>query len=116
MRDTTLRSALTAIELRGIGLRGEPADIVRLSWEIKRLRSIVLRAHQYQLTVHGGAGGSELVLNALRRELEGGRSWLSKARTRICSSAKAEGRVVAILIAKRAARPLYAGRRRPLVL
>lgn len=71
MRHTTFRPALTAAELRDIGLRRDPADIVGLLWEIKRLRAIVLRAHQYQLTVHGSAGGSALVLNALRRELEG---------------------------------------------
>lgn len=71
MRHTTFRPPLTAAELRDIGLRRDAADIVALLWEIKRLRSIVLRAHQYQLTVHGGAGGSALVLNALRRELEG---------------------------------------------
>lgn len=70
MRHTTFRPPLTAAELRQIGLRGDPADIIRLLWEIKRLRSIVLRAHQYQRTIHGGSGGSQLVLNALRRELE----------------------------------------------
>jgi hypothetical protein len=69
--DPNFRPPLTAAELREIGLRRDPADILRLLWEIKRLRAIVLRAHQYQLTVHGGAGGSTLVLNALRRELEG---------------------------------------------
>lgn len=67
MRHTTFRPPLTAAELRDIGLRRYPADIVALPREIKRLRSIVLRAQQYQLTVHGGADGSMLVLNALRR-------------------------------------------------
>lgn len=71
MKHTTFRSALTAAELREIGLRRDPADIVRLLWEIKRLRSIVLRAHQYEQSAYGGTGGSLLVLNALRRELEG---------------------------------------------
>lgn len=70
MRHTTFRPALTAAELREIGLRRDPADIVRLLWEIKRLRSIVLRAHQYEQSAYGGTGGSLLVLNALRRELE----------------------------------------------
>jgi hypothetical protein len=41
-------------------------------WETKRLRSIVLRAHQYEQSAYGGTCGSLLVLNALRRELEGG--------------------------------------------
>lgn len=71
MRHTTFRPPLTAAELREIGLRRDPADIVRLLWEIKRLRAIALRAHQYQLTAHGSVGGSILVLNALRHELEG---------------------------------------------
>lgn len=65
------RPKLTAIELREIGLRRDPADMVRLLWEIKRLRAIALRAHQYQLTAHGDICGSTLVLNALRHELEG---------------------------------------------
>lgn len=71
MKHTTFRPPLTATELREIGLRGDPIDILRLLWEIKRLRAIVLRAHQYQRTIHGVGGGSQLVLNALRRELEG---------------------------------------------
>jgi hypothetical protein len=70
MPHTTFRPPLTAAELRDIGLRRDPADIVRLLWEIKRLRAIALRAHQYQLTAHGNVGGSTLVLNALRHELE----------------------------------------------
>ena len=70
MKHTTFRTKLTADELRDIGQRRDPADIVRLLWEIKRLRAIALRAHQYQLTARGNVGGSELVLNALRRELE----------------------------------------------
>ena len=68
---TNFRPPLTALELREIGLRRDAADIVRLLWEIKRLRSIVLRAHQYEKSAYGGTGGSLLVLNALRRELEG---------------------------------------------
>lgn len=71
MRHTTFRPPLTAAELRDIGLRRDPADIVRLLWEIKRLRAIALRAHQYEQSAYGGTGGSLLVLNALRRELEG---------------------------------------------
>ena len=71
MKRTTFRPKLTADELRDIGLRRDPADIIRLLWEIKRLRAIALRAHQYQLTARGNVGGSMLVLNALRQELEG---------------------------------------------
>lgn len=71
MKHTTFLPALTAPELREIGLRRDPADIIRLLWEIKRLRSIALRAHQYEQSAYGGTGGSLLVLNALRRELEG---------------------------------------------
>ncbi|USX25768.1 hypothetical protein NHH73_24845 [Oxalobacteraceae bacterium OTU3CINTB1] len=71
MKHMSFRPPLTAVELRDIGLRRDPADIIRLLWEIKRLRAIALRAHQYQLTARGGIGGSDLVLNALRRELEG---------------------------------------------
>ena len=71
MKHMSFLPALTAAELREIGLRRDPADIIRLLWEIKRLRSIVLRAHQYEQSAHGGTGGSLLVLNALRRELEG---------------------------------------------
>jgi hypothetical protein len=71
MKHTTFRPKLTAAELREIGLRRDPADIIKLLWEIKRLRAIALRAHQYQATAMGNVGGSTLVLNALRRELEG---------------------------------------------
>lgn len=71
MKQTTFRPKLTALQLREIGLRRDPADVIKLLWEIKRLRAIALRAHQYQATYMEGAGGSTLVLNALRRELEG---------------------------------------------
>ena len=71
MKHTTFRPKLTALELREIGLRRDPTDIVKLLWEIKRLRAIALRAHQYQATCMSEVGGSTLVLNALRRELEG---------------------------------------------
>ena len=71
IKHTTFREPLTAAELREIGLRRDPADIIRLLWEIKRLRAIALRAHQYQASALGEVGGSTLVLNALRRELEG---------------------------------------------
>ena len=71
MKHMTFRPKLTADELRDIGLRRDPADIIRLLWEIKRLRAIALRAHQYEQSTYGGTCGSDLVLNALCRELEG---------------------------------------------
>lgn len=71
MKQMTFRPKLTAAELRAIGVRRDPADIITLLWEIKRLRAIALRAHQYQASAMGNVGGSTLVLNALRLELEG---------------------------------------------
>jgi hypothetical protein len=38
MKHTTSRPKLTALELREIGLRRDPTDIIKLLWEIKRLR------------------------------------------------------------------------------
>lgn len=40
-------------------------------WEIKCLRAIALWAHECQLMARGNVGGSDLVLNAWRREVEG---------------------------------------------
>jgi hypothetical protein len=42
----TFKPPIPTDELHDIGVRKDPADINRLLWEIKRLRSIALRANQ----------------------------------------------------------------------
>lgn len=42
----TFKPPITTDQLHDIGARKDPADINRLLWEIKRLRSIALRANQ----------------------------------------------------------------------
>jgi hypothetical protein len=58
---------LTAEQLRDIQARRDPADIIPLLWEIKRLRALVLRADQLQ----GGLGSGGIILETLRDELVG---------------------------------------------
>jgi hypothetical protein len=62
------RPPLTKAELREIGIRKNPEDVICLLWEIKRLRAIVLRIDQLQrcLTVGGGPG---VLLDGIRNEL-----------------------------------------------
>ncbi|MYM25792.1 hypothetical protein GTP46_24495 [Duganella sp. FT135W] len=61
-----LRDPLTAEQLREIGLRRDPADIIPLLWEIKRLRATVLRADQVMKSVRPG----EFIADVFRKELE----------------------------------------------
>jgi hypothetical protein len=66
---TTFKPSLTNEELHDIGTRKDPADIVRLLWEIKRLHSIALRADQLQAAIGPAGGAVGLVLGALRDDL-----------------------------------------------
>ena len=61
---------MTAEQLREIGQRKDPADIVPLLWEIHRLRALVLRADQLQKGL-GEAAPSQIILTVFRQELEG---------------------------------------------
>jgi hypothetical protein len=62
------RPALTKTELHEVALRKDPEDVVRLLWEIKRLRAIVLRIDQLQRCLTAG-GGPGVLLDGLRSEL-----------------------------------------------
>jgi hypothetical protein len=66
---TTFKPPLRDEELRDIGRRKDPADIVRLLWEIKRLQSIALRADQLQGAIGPAGGAVGMVLGALRNDL-----------------------------------------------
>ncbi len=60
---------LTNAELHDIGQRKDPADIVRLLWDIKRLHAIALRADQLQVSMGDVGGSLGMILGALRGEL-----------------------------------------------
>lgn len=60
---------MTREQLRDIGLRKDPADIVPLLWEIHRLRALVLRGDQLQKGM--GEGSMNIILTVFRQELEG---------------------------------------------
>jgi hypothetical protein len=60
---------MTAEQLREIGRRKDPADIVPLLWEIFRLRARLLRADQLQRGM--GDGSMNIILTVFRQELEG---------------------------------------------
>jgi hypothetical protein len=63
------RPPLSTEQLRDIGLRRDGRDIVALLWEIKRLRSMVLRANQVirELPVRIGPYG--IAQECLRKDL-----------------------------------------------
>src|SRR5471030_2062762 len=66
------KPGLTREQLHDIGVRRDPADIIPLLWEIKRLRAIVTRANQLQASLYDGVGGGAgLILQCLREELAG---------------------------------------------
>ena len=65
------RPPLTHQALRDIGLRNrDHADTTALLWEIKRLRSIVLRADQLQRCMTSLPGAYNMILEALRNQLK----------------------------------------------
>lgn len=58
-------------ELHDIGVRKDPADINRLLWEIKRLRSIALRANQVlQETPETTSSATGIIAKCLLDELK----------------------------------------------
>lgn len=61
---------LTRAELQGIQARNDSEDVKTLLWEIARLRAIALRADQLQASLGNLAGGTGLILSALRAELK----------------------------------------------
>jgi len=63
------RPPIPTSALHEIGVRCDANDIMALLWEIKRLRSIVLRANQVirELPERGGPNG--IVQEGLRRDL-----------------------------------------------
>ena len=65
MPKTGLRDPLSAEQLREIGMRRDPADIIPLLWEIKRLRAMVLRADQVMKSVRTG----DFIAEVFRKEL-----------------------------------------------
>ncbi|WP_343728533.1 hypothetical protein [Duganella sp.] len=65
MSQHLFRDPLTAEQLREIGQRRDPADIISLLWEIKRLRATVLRADQVMRSVRGG----DFITDVFRKEL-----------------------------------------------
>lgn len=66
------RPPLTDQQLHDIFQRQDAADITPLLWEIKRLRAIVLRAHQMQESMSPNADGANgIIYAALRSELKG---------------------------------------------
>lgn len=65
------RPKLTRAVLREIQERRDPADILTLLWEIKRLRGIALRADQVAKIIGPLGGAQGMVLDGLRAELEG---------------------------------------------
>lgn len=64
-----IRPSLTTAQLRDIQARRDPADVITLLWEIRRLRIIVMRAEQLQGSMRNEAGAVGLILSALRAEL-----------------------------------------------
>jgi|GEM_PF-1370967 len=72
MNHEGFKPPLTREQLHDIAVRRDPADILPLLWEIKRLRAIVLRANQLQSSLYEGMGGAGgLILRCLREELAG---------------------------------------------
>lgn len=66
------RSPLTRAQLHEIQERHpESADVRTLPWEVKRLRSLVLRADQIQRNLGNVGGAVGVMLDGLRGELEG---------------------------------------------
>lgn len=65
------KQPLTRADLAAIQARSQTPDARALLWEIARLRALVLRANQLQLSLGALAGGPRIVLDALRAELEG---------------------------------------------
>jgi hypothetical protein len=63
------RLAITTPQLHEIALRRDAHDVIALLWEIKRLRSLVLRANQVirELPERGGPNG--IVQESLRKDL-----------------------------------------------
>lgn len=61
---------LTTAELSEICAHRDAADVIRLAWEVKRLRCLVLKANQVvrELPEKGGPGG--IVLECLRKDLK----------------------------------------------
>jgi hypothetical protein len=65
----TFKPPLTTEELRDIGQRKDAADIGRLLWEIKRLRSIALSANQVLRDAPMLSGPVGIVQKCLKDEL-----------------------------------------------
>lgn len=59
---------LTRAELQEIQARNDSEDVKTLLREIARLRAIALRADQLQASLGNLAGGTGLILSALRAE------------------------------------------------
>lgn len=65
----TCKPPLTTEELHDIGQRKDAADIVRLLWEIKRLRGIALRSNQVLRDADMLLGPVGIVQKYLKEEL-----------------------------------------------
>lgn len=63
---------MTKLQLHEVAVRNpQSADVIALLWEIKRLRSIVLRADQLQRALGEVGGAKGLILGGLRDALDG---------------------------------------------
>jgi hypothetical protein len=67
MPQDNFKPPMTAEQLRDIGLRRDPSDIIPLLWEIKRLRALVMRADQVVRQIRGG----DYIVETFRAELVG---------------------------------------------
>lgn len=74
-----IRPALTSEDLEKIGERQDAADVALLLGEVRRLRGIVLRADQLQISL---VQTRNLILDALRNELNR-EPWIHEERQRL---------------------------------
>lgn len=63
------REPLTTEELHEIGVRKDGADVVRLLWEIKRLRAMLLSTNQVLRDIEPQLGPLGIVLKCLKDRL-----------------------------------------------
>lgn len=74
-----IRPALTLLDLEKIADRQDAADVALLVAEVRRLRGIVLRADQLQVSL---SRTRNLILEALRNELNR-EPWIQEERQRL---------------------------------
>lgn len=65
------KKPLTTDELRELWLRNQTADMRTVLWEVKRLRSLVIRANQMQQVVVPTSQAGGWILESFREALDG---------------------------------------------